>query len=111
MTAVESTRKALGGMQKIELEIIGQVRGRGARIDPKDFSWNHGRSLAELPSSSVHVELRVGSKHVRADWPRSQLEASWNRIDRMDVHQGIDRIVEELAPARIRLSNKPYEIK
>ena len=107
----KSARKALGGMQKIELEIIRQVRGRGAQIDPKNFTWNHGRSLAELPSSSVHMELRVGSKQPRVDWSRSQLEGSWNHIVRMDVHQLIDRIVEEFAPARMRPSNKPYGTK
>jgi hypothetical protein len=111
MTNVESLRKALAGMQKIELEIIGQVQGRGVPIEAKNFTWNHGRPLAGLPPASVHMDVHAGSRQASADWERIQLGDSSSRIARPDVLQEIDRIVEKLAPARLPPSNKPFEIK
>lgn len=94
--AVASLREALGGMQKVEHEIIDQVRALGGKIDSKNFSWNHGRSLAELPSSAVHMEVRVGSRQAAVDWSRLQLEDSWDRVDRSDVRAEIEHIVGTL---------------
>ena len=99
MTVVESMRGALQGMQRIEREIIDQACARGTRVDISDFSWNHGRSLTQLPLTFVHMEVLVGSRQATAEWSRSVLEDSWDRIDRMDVRQGIDHIVERLAPS------------
>jgi len=75
-------------MQEIEREIIDQVRGRGAQIDAKDFSWNRGQPLAKLPSGSVYMEVRVGSKQAIANWERTQLEDCWDRVDRPEVAPG-----------------------
>lgn len=99
MTVVVSMREALQGMQRIEQEIIDQVCARGTRVDASNFCWNYGRSRARLPSSFVHLEVRVGSKQTTAEWSRMVLQASRDRIDRMDVRQGIDDIVERLAPS------------
>jgi hypothetical protein len=98
-------------MQEIEREIIDQVRGRGAQIDAKNFSWNRGHPLAKLPSGSVYMEVRVGSKQAIANWERTQLEDCWDRVDRPEVRQEIERIVEILAPARIPRPTKPFEVK
>jgi hypothetical protein len=98
MTRIESTRQTIGGMQNIEREIIQQVRERKVLISPESFSWNYGRgSLGQLPDP-VHLEVQVGSRHAGADWPHVHLQDSWDRIDRPDVHQEIERIVYEPAP-------------
>jgi hypothetical protein len=67
MTRVESTRQTIGGMQKIEREIIGQVRERKVPISPESFSWNYRRgSLGQLPDH-VHMEAQVGSRDASSD--------------------------------------------
>lgn len=99
MTVVVSMREALQGMQRIEQEIIDQVCARGTRIDASNFCWNYGRSRARLPLTFVHMEVRVGSKETTAEWSRIVLQASWDRIDRVDVRQGIEHIAERLAPS------------
>ena len=99
MTVVESMRGALQGMQRIEQEIIDRVCARGTRVDASNFCWNNGRSRAQLPLTFVHMEVSVGSKQTTAEWSRIVLEDSWDRIDRIDVRQGIDHIVEKLAPS------------
>jgi hypothetical protein len=99
MTVVESMRGAAQGMRRIEQEIIERVRARGTRVDASNFCWNNGRSRAHLPLTFVHMEVSVGSKQTTAEWSRVVLEDSWDRIDRMDVRQGIEHIVEKLAPS------------
>jgi hypothetical protein len=111
MKMAESLSQAVKGMQKIEREIIDQVRGRGAALEASHFSWNNGRQLAELPKDLVHMDVRAKNVRVTADWSRTQLEDSCDRIDRMDVRQEIDRIVEELAPRLLKPSKQPFSVK
>lgn len=39
------------------------------------------------------------SRQAVKDWPREWLADSWNRIDRWEVRQEIERIVDELTDA------------
>lgn len=95
MSIVEST---LAGMQRIEREIIHQVRARKVAITAANFAWGYGRgSLAELPDP-VHMEVRVGARHTSTDWLQVCLQNSRERIDRHDVREEIERIVDTLAP-------------
>ncbi len=111
MSIVDSTGQLVAGMQVVERGIIAEVRGRGALIDVSSFRWNHGQgSFAELPSV-IHMAVKVGTNRAEVNWSAIKLQDSWQRIDRPDVRQEIDRIVEMLAPARIQPSNKPFEIK
>jgi hypothetical protein len=90
--AVESMMETLSGMQNVERAIIGAVRARGVNLSAQDFSWNRGRSLAELPDV-IHMEVSAGAKRAAVDWQRIQLENSTLRIDRLDVLQPIDQVV------------------
>jgi hypothetical protein len=110
MTVVESMRGALQGMQRIEQEIIDRVCARGTRVDASNFCWNNGRSRAQLPLTFVHMEVSVGSRQTTAEWSRTVLEDSRERIDRKDVRQGIDHVVEKLAPRGILPTDKAPEI-
>jgi hypothetical protein len=44
------------------------------------------------------MDVRVGSRHAGTDWSHIYLEDSWDRIDRWEVRQEIERIVDALAP-------------
>jgi len=80
MKVVKAMQQALAGMQNVEREIVSFVRGRGAPLEAANFSWNRGKSVAELPAS-VHMEVKAGTKKATADWARIQLEDSWERIE------------------------------
>ena len=54
MTIVESTRQALGGMQKIEREIIEQVRARRVPIAAANFAWEPRRLAGGTPRACPH---------------------------------------------------------
>jgi hypothetical protein len=97
-TIVERTREAMAGMQTVEREIIDQLRNGGTQVTAANFTWNNGRSLAELPADLIHLEVRVGSRRVSADLPRVHLEDSHDRIDRWEVRLQIERIIKELMP-------------
>ena len=98
MTRVASPRETINGMQKVEREIIDRVGARQVAISAANFVWNHGRgTTAELPDP-VHMEVRVGSRATSTDWLQISLQDSWDRIDRPDAHQEIERIVDILAP-------------
>lgn len=95
---IESIRQASWGLRQIERAIIAGVRARGVPITTADFSWNRGQSLlSDLPPNLIPMDLQAGSRRVSTQWPRTHLEDSWDRIDRWEVRQEIERIVEALA--------------
>ena len=101
MQFVKTIRQALWELQHIEREIIAQVRARRVPITTANFSWNRGVSLVgELPQELIAMDVRVEGRHVSTQWPRTHLEDSWDRLDRWEVRQEIERIVEQLAPQR-----------
>ena len=98
MSIAESTRQALAGMQKIERAIVEEVRARRVPITAAVFSWNRGQgTLAVLPDP-VPMDVRVGTRHASANWPRVCLQDSRHCIERSDVQAQIERIVDVLAP-------------
>jgi hypothetical protein len=99
MSTLKSMSETLRGMQNVEHDIIDQVRARKVDITARNFAWNYERgSLAELPDP-VHMEVQAGSRHTSTDWPHILLQdSSSDRIDRLDVRQEIERIVDVLAP-------------
>lgn len=98
MKFVATIRQALWGLQHIEREIIGQARARGVPITGANFSWNRGASLVHgLPQDLIAMDVRVDGRHISTQWPRAHLADSWDRIDRSEVRQEIERIVEQLA--------------
>lgn len=101
MKFVDALRQALWGLQHIEREIIARVRARRVPITGANFSWNRGASLvSELPPELIAMDVRVEGRLVSTQWPRTHLEESWDRIERFEVRQEIERIVEQLAPQR-----------
>jgi hypothetical protein len=100
MTIVESTRQAIGGMQHIERAIIEQVRARNGEITAANFRWNNGAPFVPLPPDVIPMHVRLGSRQARVAWSRTQIEDSWERLDRWEVRQEIERVVNELVPKK-----------
>lgn len=98
MYSDKAMRETRQGMQNVQREIIDQVQARKVSITADNFSWNHGREFVGFPSS-VYMEVRVESRQAVKDWPRDWLADSWDRIDRWEARQEIERIVDELTDA------------
>ena len=97
VTIVERTAQTVAGMQKVERDIIKRLEAAGAQR-PR-FEWNRGRSLAEIPLTTVRMEVAVGARRVEVEWPREQLADSAGGLESTDVRQEIRRIVAELSEA------------
>ena|SRR5579859_2298723 len=93
----KSMNETLLGMRNVEREISDQIRERQGQLP--SFAWNYGRgSQAEFPDP-VHLEVRVGSKRISADWSHLWLQDSAAKpIDHMWMRQEIERIVDEFVP-------------
>jgi hypothetical protein len=86
-------------MQKIERAIMDEIRARQMVVTSAVFSWNRGQgTIAALPDP-VPMDVRVGTRHVSATWPRVCLQDPRNCVDRSDVQAEIERIVDTLTPA------------
>jgi hypothetical protein len=96
MAIIEHIQESLAGMQAVERELIRRLKDRGADVGARNFQWNYGRSFAELPRYSIHMELKVGTREVGMDWPSEQIRDSAIQIARPDVRIEIQHIVERL---------------
>ena len=85
----------VAGMQNVERAIIDGVRKAGLHIDAKNVRWQHGLSFLPIPEA-ITLEVATNGHKFEATLSRQQLEDSWERIDRGDVHAMVDQAITQL---------------
>jgi len=95
LNIVRSMHQFLGGLQKIEREIIERTRAAGIYLRPQNLQWQRGQGLMP-PPAAIAVQIRVQGKTANTTFSRDQVENSWERVARPDVCARVQEIIERL---------------
>lgn len=100
MTDVNSIGQVIEGLKRIRDEIIDRVRARGVRISRGNFKWNGGELSFSVLRDPIRMEVSTGPCRAGIDWPLEAVQDCWDRIDRPEVLNQIEIVVNTLVPQR-----------